>query len=110
MWLNRTTAPLLYGAALLLVSLGAPALGVPARALSGLNLALTAVYSVWLFLALLPRLKRRVLHGERRSSNSAPADIEHPRPDLGDHPVRSVVRRPRVRVFRSARQEVRDDA
>lgn len=108
MWLNRTTAPLLYGVALLLVSLGAPALGVPARALSGLNLALTAVYSVWLLLALLPRLKRRVLHGERRPSNPVPADIDYPRADLGDVAVRSVARRPRVRVLRPARQEVKD--
>lgn len=107
MWLTRITAPLLYGAALLLVSVAAPAAGVTPRQLSGLNLALTALYLVWLFLAVLPRLKRRWF-GERRSGGVAPTDIEHPRADLGDGAVSSPPGRSRVRVQRVTRKAVKD--
>lgn len=109
MWLNRTTAPLLYGAALLLVSVAAPAYGLPAAQLSGVNLALTVCYLVWLFLAALPRLKRRFLRHDDRG-RTPPADFDHPRPDLGDPAVRVAPGRSRVRVLRAARQEVADDA
>lgn len=108
MWLNRTTAPLLYGAALLLVSVAAPAYGLPAAQLSGVNLALTACYLVWLFLAVLPRLKRRWLRHDDRG-RTPPADSDHAGPDLGDAPLRVAPGRSRVRVLRATRKAV-DDA
>lgn len=107
MWLTRTTAPLLYGAALLLVSVLAPPYGVSGSTLSALNLATTALYLGWLAFASLPGFKRRLR--ERRPGNSVPADFIDPGPDLRDPPLRVASVRRRVRVQRAAGQAV-DDA
>lgn len=83
MWLNPYTAPLTYAAVLLLVAFLAPARLSPSE-LIGLNLTATALYLIWLPLALLPRMRRwlrdrvRGLAAHPRDSGSNLGDAAPP--------------------------------